>query len=82
MKVTWGFFLFLLLTFQNIFADKGYAGNRIITDSSITMNFSYIRDTLFTSQLFYIELTLQHKPVIFIQETAMFKIFGISSGTE
>jgi hypothetical protein len=82
MKVTWGFFLFLLLTFQNIFADKGYAGNRIITDSSITMNFSYIRDTLFTSQPFYIEINLTTQTGYLHSRDGNVKIFGISSGTD
>ncbi len=59
-----------------------YCHNGNVTDSSKTMDFSYIRDTVYTFHPFYLELNLNTQTGYLHSREGWTKTFGFSSGTD
>ena len=68
---------FLILTLQS-----EYCGSGIVTDSSKTMDFSYLRDTVFTLHPYFIELNLKSQTGCLYSRDGWTKPFVFSSGTD
>jgi hypothetical protein len=82
MKITWGFFLFIILIAQNNFADNNHPRKKTVAAPHTATNSSCIRDTLFTLQPFYIEIDLNTQTGYLHSKDGSVKTFGISSGTD
>jgi hypothetical protein len=82
MKIIWGFPLILLLSFHNNFAEIDQSRNKNVKDSSVIKNISYIRDTLYTLQPFYLEINLTTQTGYLHSRDGSIKPFGISTGNE
>ena len=82
MRIIWGFFLILSLTIQNAFPINNTKGNNTVTDSSASMNFTDLKDTLYTDHPFYIDVNLTAQMGYLHSRDGSVKPFGISSGTD
>ncbi len=71
------FILFFIVTLQPV-----YGINRILNDSSRTMDFSNLRDTVFTLHQYYLELNLTTQTGFLHSREGQTKSFGFSSGTD
>ncbi len=69
--------LFFFFTLQSVFCN-----DRSINDSSNTMDFSHLRDTIFTLHPYYIELNLTTQTGYLHSREGWTKSFGFSSGTD
>lgn len=68
---------YLLFTFQLAYCNDGN-----VTDSSKTMNFYYLRDTVFTLHPYFLELNLRTQTGYLHSKEGWTKSFGFSSGTD
>ncbi|MCL5029243.1 MAG: L,D-transpeptidase [Bacteroidetes bacterium] len=76
-------FLFVYyFLFQNIFSVTAFCGIGQYSDSSKTMDFSFLRDTIFTFHPYYIEVNLSTQKAFLHSKDGAIKEFGISSGTD
>ncbi len=76
------FLFFFYFLFQNIFVAASLCSSGQYSDSSKTMDFSYLRDTLFTLHHFYIEVNLTTQKAFLHSNDGTIKEFGVSSGTD
>lgn len=70
-------FIFLFFAFQSAYCSSGYP-----SDSSRTMDYSFLRDTIFTLHPYFIELNLSTQTGILHSHEGWVKSFGFSSGTD
>jgi hypothetical protein len=82
MKLSFIFISLLLFITREISPEDKNERKCIITDSTQTMNFSYIRDTLYTRKQFFIDLNLETQMGYLHSRSGEIKEFGISSGTD
>ncbi len=75
-------FASLFITLTSVSNNAAYSEGNPLSDSSQVMNFSFLRDTLFTLKPYYLELNLSTQTGYLHSRNSATKIFGISSGTD
>ena len=72
----------LFFSIQFIFNSNTFCKVQKYSDSSKTMNFSFLRDTIYTFHAFYIEVNLSTQKAFLHSKDGTVKEFGVSSGTD
>ncbi len=74
------YFLFLLPTILSLPSDLFFQENRTVINLLIQTDFSYLRDTLYTLKLYFIEVNLATQNGYLHSRTEDVKEFGLSTG--
>lgn len=81
MKLLFIYLLLILFTAEGVEAQDKKNYMQIISDTSAAMDFSYLRDTVFTVKPYFIEIDLAKQEGYLHSRSGEVKVFGISSGT-
>ncbi len=81
MKLLFIYLLLILFTAEGVEAQNKKNYMQTISDTSAAMDFSYLRDTVFTVKPYFIEIDLAKQEGYLHSRNGEVKVFGISSGT-